>query len=170
MSEEMEKEIDKEIEEQKKTAGTTTLPLIDADEIRVRTTTELDTMYSGHIDSLTPETAVVSLITSKMMMADKEEMVHSGFIGSACEYAALLVVNEPNGMIYSVNSQYFSCVRVGEEVKITASVRHMDSRKREIDVVAKMDSIKVYEAKINIVIPEYHPLKIHLLDIAGANN
>lgn len=170
VSEEMEKPIDDEVTA-RKSEENTQYELFDLDDgIRVKTHTELDASFAGHIESIATDKCIVSLITTERMSADAQNLVHSGFIGSAAEYAALVVVNEANGMIFSVSSQYYACARVGDEVRFTAKVRHSDSRKREVDVIAKIESIKIYEAKINIVIPEYHPLKIQLLDIAGANN
>ena len=176
MSEEMEKAIDDEIEakkaetEAKKAEGASAYELIDLDNdgIRVKTHTELDPSYVGHIEKLTEETCVVSLVTTSIMSVDSQSLVHSGFIGSAAEYAALVVVNEPNGMLFSVNAQYYACARAGDEIRFTAKVRHSDNRKREVHVIGKINAIKIYDAKIVIVIPEYHPLKIQLLDVAGA--
>jgi len=167
----MEKAIDQEIESKKSEGGNNAgYELIDLDEdtIRVRSHTDLDPSYVGHVESLSTESCVVLMKTSKLMNADSQALVHSGFIGSAAEYTALVVVNDPNGMIFSVNSQYFACARVGDEVKFTAKVKHTDNRKREVDVIGKIDAIKIYEAKMIIVVPEYHPLKIQLLDVAGA--
>lgn len=176
MSEEMEKAIDDEIEakkaatEAKKAEGGSAYDLIDLDNdgIRVKTHTELDPSYVGHVEQLTDEKCIVSLITTSIMAADSQGLVHSGFVGSAGEYTALVVVNEPNGMLFSVNAQYYACARTGDEIKFTAKVRHSDNRKREVHVIGKIDAIKIYDAKIVIVIPEYHPLKIQLLDVAGA--
>ena len=171
----MENSVDEEIEpsSDKKTSSDkkpSSLDLMSLDnEIKILTHTELDPTYVGNIEEISTEVCTTSLVTAAFMVADAERMVHSGFIGSAAEYAALLVVNEANGMIYSVSSQYFACARVGDEIKYKATVKHSDSRKREVTVVAKIDAIKIYEGKITIIIPEYHPLKIHLLDVANAN-
>ena len=166
----MEKAIDDEIEANKKEGGGN-YDLIDLDDdIRVKTHIELDASYVGHIENLTIDECVTSLKTTSEMVADSQKLIHSGFIGSAAEYAALVVVNEANGMVFSVNSQYYACARSGDEITFTAKVRHSENRKREVDVVAKIHAIKIYEAKIIIVIPEYHPLKIQLLDVAGAND
>lgn len=167
----MEKAIDDEIEAKKAEGGTTyELVDLDIDGIRVKTHTDVDPSYVGHVEKLTEDTSVISLITTNIMSADSQGLVHSGFIGSAGEYAAQVVVNEPNGMVFSVNAQYYACARAGDEIKFTAKVRHSDNRKREVKVIGKISAIKVYDATIVIVIPEYHPLKIQLLDVAGANN
>ena len=167
MVEDIEAEIDQEIA----TANSKdqAYDLIDLDDVKIKTHTEIDPHIVGHVDEITEEIVHTTLITSKMMHADGESLVHSGFIGSAGEYAALAVVNEVNGMVYSVNSQYFACARVGDSVKYKATVRHIEGRKRDVDVIGKIDAIKIYEAHIVVVIPEYHPLKIKLLDIAEAN-
>lgn len=170
MPEEIETAIDEEIELQSE-KPLSAKEFIDHDsDIRIRTSVELDPVYSGHIETLTEEECKTSLVTTKLMSADNQHMVHSGFISSAAEYAALVVVNEPNGMVYSMNGEHFACARVGDEVRFSAHVRHVDSRKREVEVKARIEAIKIYSAKITIVIPEYHPLKIHLLDVSGATH
>lgn len=165
----MEAAIDEEIEMKSELFSAQDLVDIDSD-IRIRTSTELDPIYSGHIEVLTEDECQTSLITSKLMSADSQHMVHSGFISSAAEYAALVLINEPNGMVYGIQGEHFACARVGDEVRFTAQVRHIDSRKREVEVKARIEAIKIFSAKITIVIPEYHPLKIHLLEVAGAKH
>ena len=138
------------------------------DELRVRTHVELDPNLVGRVDHLNEDESHTTLNTTKAMHADEERLVHSGFIGSSAEYAALIAVNEPNAMIYSVSSQYFSCARVGEDVTFKATVQHTEGHKRNVTVIGSIESIKVYRANIIVIIPEYHPLKIKLLEIAGA--
>ncbi len=145
-----------------------TYEIVDLDEIRVRTHTELDPNHIGHVDKLKEDESYTTLTTSKMMHADMEQLVHSGYIGSSAEYAALIAVNEPNAMVYSIEAKYYACARVGDDVTFHATVKHSEGRKRDVTVVGKIHSIKIYEAHIIVVIPEYHPLKIKLLDIAGA--
>lgn len=144
--------------------------IVDLDDIKVRTHTELDVNYAGYIDAMKEDESFTTLSTSRMMQADSEHLTHSGFVGSAAEYAALIAVNEPNGMIYSVNSQYFACARIGDDIKYHATVKHSEGRKRDVIVIGKIEAIKIYEAHIIVVIPEYHPLKIKLLEVAGAND
>lgn len=171
MSEEVEKAVGGEKEAKKAESGAAH-DLIDLDHgaIRVKTHTKIDSNYVGHVEKLTYENSIVSLVTTAMMSADDQDLVHSGFIGSAAEYTALVVVNEPNGMVFSVNAQYYACARAGDEIKFTGKVRHSDNRKREVHVVGNINAIKIYDAKIVILIPEYHPLKIKLLDVAGADH
>ncbi len=140
--------------------------LIEVD-VRLKTCLDLDPLQVGHLEVLKDNRCKISLVTTKSMQADHEHMVHSGYIAAAAEYAALAAINEPNGMIFSVSSHYLACARVGDEITIDAHVRHIDTRKRDVDVVAKINSIKIYDARIVVVIPEYHPLKIRLMDVAG---
>jgi acyl-CoA thioesterase len=169
MAEESAAVVEEEVENPKDASDTYEFVDLD-DELRVRTHTELDPNQVGHVDHLNPDESRITLTTSRSMHADMENLVHSGYIGSSAEYAALIAVNEPNAMIYSVSSQYFACARVGDDVSYKATVKHSEGRKRDVTVVGKIESIKVYEAHIVVIIPEYHPLKIKLLDIAGAND
>ena len=166
MVDDVEAAIDEEIAAAK---SDDTYELIDLDEVKVKTHVDIDPHLVGHVDQLSEAEAITTLITSKTMNADGEHLVHAGFISSAGEYAALVAVNEINAMVYSVSSQHFACARVGDAVKFIAKVRHLEGRKRDVDVIGKIDSIKIFQSHIVIVIPEYHPLKIRLLDIAEAN-
>lgn len=137
------------------------------DEVLLRTHKAVDPIYVGHIESLNDGHCIVSYVTTEMMVADSERMVHSGFISMSAEYTALCAVNEPNGMMFHMDATYFAAARVGDEIMFEARVRHVEGRKREVDVVGKIDSIKIYACRATIVIPEYHPLKIKLHDVAG---
>lgn len=144
--------------------------ILGEDEQVLLTHDELDSLFVGNIDTLGNGKCQTTLITNSNMIADSERLVHNGFIGSAGEYAAVAAVNEPLGVVYSQITTYFAPVRVGDEVKFTATARHLEGRKREVDVAAHIGDIKVYESRITILVHEYHPLKIKLMDVAGVDD
>ena len=132
----------------------------------LQTHTRLDEGYVGSIEHLSSGHCVTSLMTHSFMQADNQKMVFSGFIAAAAEYAAIAAVNEPNVIMLACESNYLAPVRLGEELRFEARVKHNDMRKREINVIAFSNNVKVYIARISVVVTEYHPLKIRLQDVA----
>lgn len=143
--------------------------LADEEEI-LRTHDEVDPLLVGIIDSLGNGQCKTIFKTNAHMIADKEKLIHNGFIGAAGEYAAIAAINDPMGIVYSQQATYYAPVRVGDEIQFQATARHMDGRKREVDVVGNVGDIKVYEARFTVLVHEYHPLKIKLMDVAGLKN
>ncbi|MDH5464410.1 MAG: hypothetical protein OEW60_02215 [Thiovulaceae bacterium] len=137
------------------------------EEMRLKTHELIDKAYVGNIETLSRGHCRVSLVTAEWMTVDSEHMVMSSFINMSAEFTALAAINEPNGMIMTVDAAYLAPIRMEEEIIFDATVRHTDGRKREVDVVGKFNDIKVYESRITITITEYHPLKIKLNDVAG---
>ncbi len=98
------------------------------------------------------------------MLADEKGLVHSGFIFSAADYAAMAAVNEKNVVLVASNCQFLSPVRLGDIVNIKATVRNKEGRKRHVSVVGYVFDIKVFEGEFKTVVTERHVLKLHLVD------
>ncbi|GEM_PF-793599 len=137
----------------------------EAEEI-LKSHTLLEENYVGTIEHLSAGLCQTSFMTRSFMQADNDKMVFSGFIAAAAEYAAMAAINEPNAMMLFSQSKHLSPVRVGDEIKFEAKVKHNEYRKRDIDVVGRISSIKVFMAHITVVITDYHPLKVNLADVA----
>lgn len=109
------------------------------------------------------------LRTNPEMVADDIGLIHSGFIFSAADYAAMLAVNEKNVVLVASDCQFLSPVKFHDEVTFVAKVRHKEGRKRNINVEGHVLDIKVFEGEFKTVVTERHVLKLHLLDEDGEN-
>ena len=124
----------------------------------------LNSSLSGDLEKLEDGYALVRLYTTEDMRADKLGLVHGGYIFSAADFAAMAAVNEPNVVLAGCDCQFLSPVRVGDEVKVEAKVRHKEGRKRNVSVTAHVYDIKVFEAEFKTVVTEQHVLKVSLLN------
>jgi acyl-coenzyme A thioesterase PaaI-like protein len=95
------------------------------------------------------------LTTTSDMVVDDQGLIHSGFVFSAADFAAMAAVNERNVV---------SPVKFGDEVNFVARVRHTEGRKRNIYVEAHVLDIKVFEGEFKTVITDRHVLKLKLLE------
>jgi len=120
---------------------------------------EIVKMEIGHVETI--------LKATHDMAADDIGLIHSGFIFSAADYAAMLTVNEPNVVLVASDCQFLSPVKFEDEVHIIAQVRHKEGRKRNISVNAFVLNIKVFEGVFKTVITERHVLKLKLADIGN---
>lgn len=133
---------------------------------KLNTHVELDSLYVGVIEELSIGGAKTNFISSEFMKVDGQNMLFSGFVNAAAEYAAVCAVNDENTMVTKVKTIYFAPVRLGEEIHFEALVKHHESRKQDVTVIGYIEKIKVYKAVITVVITEYHPLQIKLMDVA----
>lgn len=118
----------------------------------------------GEIVRLEEGYVELRLTTSTEMVADDIGLIHSGFIFSAADFAAMAAVNERNVVLVGSDTQFLSPVKLHDEVNIVARVRHKEGRKRNIHVEAHVLDIKVFEGEFKTVVTERHVLKLHLLE------
>ena len=90
--------------------------------------------------------------------------IHSGFVFSAADYAAMVAVNERNVVLVGSDCQFLSPVKFHDEVNFIARVRHQEGRKRNVHVEGFVLEIKVFEGEFKTVITEKHILKLKLVE------
>ncbi len=133
-------------------------------EVIIKTHEKINQNLSGEVIKIEQGYVEVLLTTLPEMLADEIGLIHGGFIFSAADYAAMLAVNEPNVVLVGSDCQFLSPVKLYDEVKVIARVRHKEGRKRNVHVEAFVLDIKVFEGEFKTVITEKHVLKMKLLD------
>ncbi len=98
------------------------------------------------------------------MIAEDNGLIHSGFIFSAANYAAMAVVNDKNVVLVASDCQFLSPVKLGDSVEFNGKVRHKEGKKRNIHVVGYVMDIKVFEGEFKTVITENNILNTKLLE------
>jgi len=134
------------------------------EEVILTTHNEINQYLNGELLVIEHGYVEVRLRTTPEMVADKHGLIHGGFIFSAADYAAMAAVNETNVVLIASECQFLSPVKLHDEVNIIARVRHKEGRKRNVNVVAFMHDIKVFEGEFKTVILDKHVLKLKLLD------
>ena len=134
------------------------------DAVTLKTHQKTNSNISGEITVLENGYVEVLLTTTPDMVVDDMGLIHGGFVFSAADYAAMAAVNEQNVVLVACNCQFLSPVKLRDEVRVTAKLRHKEGKKRNVHVEAYVLDIKVFEGDFNTVITERHVLKLKLLD------
>lgn len=130
----------------------------------VKTHESINQSFSGEIVVMEVGHVELKLKTTSDMLADNIGLIHGGFIFSTADYAAMLAVNERNVVLVASDCQFLSPVKLHDEVRVIADVRHKEGRKRNVHVEAFVLDIKVFEGEFKTVITEKHILRLKLLD------
>jgi len=133
-------------------------------EVQLDTHLEVNADYSGEIQKLEVGYAEVKLVTLREMVADEFNLIHSGFIFCAADYAAMLAVNEKNVVLVASDCQFLSPVKFGDIINVIARVRHKEGRKRNVHVTAFVYEIKVFDGEFKTVVTDRHVLKLKLME------
>ncbi|WP_373070212.1 PaaI family thioesterase [Sulfurimonas sp.] len=135
-----------------------------SEEVVLKTHQRIHNEFSGRIEKMQSGHVEVILDTTKDMLADDMGLIHGGFIFSAADYAAMAAVNERNVVLVASDCQFLSPVKLGDKVFVTATVRHKEGRKRNVNVEAYVHDIKVFDGIFKTVVTERHVLKLKLLE------
>jgi acyl-coenzyme A thioesterase PaaI-like protein len=119
----------------------------------------------GSIIHLEKGHSKVNLLTTNDMVVDELGLVHSGFIFSCADYAAAAAVNEENVVIIGARTSFLAPAKVGDLIELDAKAKFEDSRKREINVIGKINDIKVFEGVFHAVVLEKHIFKIKIKNV-----
>ncbi|MBR8462038.1 PaaI family thioesterase [Campylobacter sp. faydin G-140] len=122
----------------------------------IKTSTTIKINLSGTATLLELNHAKTRFYTIADMVSDSEGLVHSGFVYSAANYAALLAINEEFCVTISSRINFFAPVKLGDIVDFDATARFEESRKREVRVVGKCKDIKIFEGIFQLVVLDEH--------------
>lgn len=132
------------------------------DDVLLKTHENINQDLCGEIQKLEQGFVKLKLVTVFEMVADSKNLIHSGFIFSAADYAAMAAVNERNVVLVASDCQFLSPVKFGDIVNFEAKVRHKEGRKRNIHVTGYVLDIKVFEGEFKTVVTDRHVLKLKL--------
>jgi acyl-CoA thioesterase len=132
------------------------------DDVLLKTHENINLDLCGEIEKLENGYVELKLVTTHDMIADSKYLIHSGFIFSAADFAAMAAVNERNVVLVASDCQFLSPVKFGDIVNFIAKVRHKEGRKRNIHVTGHVLDIKVFEGEFKTVVTERHVLKLKL--------
>lgn len=140
------------------------IPEYEQDQLILKTHERVNRDLSGEIQRMELGYVESKLVTTHDMIADDQGLIHSGFIFSAADFAAMAAVNERNVVLVGCDAQFLSPVKFGDIIKFVAKVRHKEGRKRNINVTGHILDIKVFEGEFKTVVTERHVLKLKLTD------
>ncbi len=126
---------------------------------------KIRTNISGDIVSLEKGKSKTILQTTDEMSVDSLGLIHSGFVFSAAEFAAVVAVNEENLVIIAAKTKFLAPAKSGDLIEFRATAKFEDSRKREIKVIGEINGIKIFEGTFQAVLLENHILKTKIKNI-----
>ncbi|OQX77271.1 MAG: thioesterase [Epsilonproteobacteria bacterium 4484_65] len=126
--------------------------------MQLNTHLNINTSLCGKVTKLQENYAEVLLHTTQQMTADKQGLIHGGFIFGAADYAAMSAVNDPHVVLGASSSKFLAPVKVGDAVLCKATVVSEKGKKREIKVQAFVSEKLVFEGDFTTFVLENHVL------------
>ena len=119
----------------------------------------LKSNISGSLTKIDKNEATVKLVTTYDMVVDELGLVYNGSIFSAANYAAICAINVENVIVIGSKINFLAPAKVGDVITFEANSRFEDSRKREVNVVGRINEIKVFDGVFHAVVLEKHIFK-----------
>jgi len=132
--------------------------------IELNTHKKINQTLCGKLIEQDKNYAKVKFEATEDMAVDDEGLVHGGFTFGAADFCAMATINHPYVVLVSSKSKFLAPVKVGDIVIFESEVIFDDDKKQEINVVGKIDDIKVYEGVFGSVILKKHVLKLKITD------
>lgn len=126
--------------------------------MQLNTHLNINTSLCGKVTKLQVNYAEVLLHTTQQMTADRQGLVHGGFIFGAADYAAMSAVNDPLVVLGSSSSKFLAPVKVGDAVLCKATVVSAKGKKREVKVQAFVSEKLIFEGSFTTFVLDKHVL------------
>ena len=102
--------------------------------------------------------AFVELVTDDGMVVDGKGLVHGGFAYGLADYAAILVINQPNVVLGKSESRFLAPVQVGETMRAEACVESAEGKKHVVKVEVYVNENKVFIGEFTCYVLDKHIL------------
>ncbi|CAD7286687.1 PaaI family thioesterase [Campylobacter suis] len=122
----------------------------------IKTSTEIKLSLSGVVTELEKNHSKTRLFTTAEMVCDTEGLIHSGFIFSAANYAALTSINLQNCVTINARINFFAPAKLGDVIDFEATAYFDESRKRDVRVIGRIREMKVFEGTFQLVTLDEH--------------
>jgi len=126
--------------------------------MQLNTHLNVEASLCGKVIKVQERYAEVLLHTTRQMTADKQGLVHGGFIFGAADYVAMAAVNDPYVVLGSASSKFIVPVKVGDVVLCKATVVSEKGKKKVVDVQAFVEYKLVFEGTFTTFILDTHIL------------
>ena len=120
--------------------------------------------FVGIVKDLKEGYCMLELETKDFMIVDELKLIHSGFIFSTADYAAILAVNLPNVVLSSARVNFIAPITFGDTITFEAILKHKESRKKMVHVTARSKDIKIFEGEFATIVLDEHVLNLRLSD------
>jgi acyl-coenzyme A thioesterase PaaI-like protein len=127
--------------------------------MKIDTHRHIDQTLCGKPLSVENGSSLVELVTTPRMVADKQGLVHGGFIFGAADYAAMIAVNHPHVVLGASDVKFLKPVRMGETVMVQAQVKEIKGKKYWVSVSATKNDEEVFQGMFTCFVLDKHVLE-----------
>ena len=127
--------------------------------MKLNTHLDIDTSLCGKVIKLEEGYVEVLLHTTQQMTADKQGLVHGGFVFGAADFAAMSAVNDPYVVLGSSSSKFLAPVKVGDVLLCKATIVSEKGKKRVVEVEAFVSDDLVFEGSFTTFVLNSHVLE-----------
>lgn len=129
--------------------------------IELQTCTALKSELCGSIIKMTYEEVMTKFVPTKQMISDESNLIHSGFIFNAANYAAMCLVNQPHAITIGAEVEFLAPVEFEQEMMFLATIKQSNAKKFEISVKGTLLDIKIFEAIFHIAVFDKQLFKLN---------
>lgn len=123
--------------------------------------TSLKSEMCGSIIKMTYEEVITKFVPTKQMISDESNLIHSGFIFNAANYAAMCLVNQPHAITIGAEVEFLAPVEFEQEMMFLATIKQSNAKKFEINVKGTLLDIKIFEAIFHIAVFDKQLFKLN---------
>jgi acyl-coenzyme A thioesterase PaaI-like protein len=127
--------------------------------MKIETHHLIDQTLCGKVLSVENGNSLVQLLTTPQMVADRQGLVHGGFIFGAADYAAMIAVNHPHVVLGASDVKFLKPVRVGETVMAKAQVKEIKGKKYWVSVSVTHHDQEVFQGMFTCFVLDKHVLE-----------
>lgn len=133
----------------------------DQSNIELLSCAALKSELAGSILKMTYEEVITKFVPTKQMISDESNLIHSGFIFNAANYAAMCLVNQPHAITIGAEVEFLAPVEFEQEMMFLATIKQSNAKKFEISVKGTLLDIKIFEAVFHIAVFDKQLFKLN---------
>lgn len=104
----------------------------------------------GVIVRMSEEEVLVKFTPNEQMVGDESNLIHSGFIFNAANYAAMCLVNHAHSLTIGAEVQFLAPIELEQEMLFLATIKHTNEKKYKVLVKGTLLDIKIFEGTFHI--------------------
>ncbi len=132
------------------------------DPTQLKASTLINQNLVGVLDDIKEGEAVVKFTCTEDMVVDQKGLIHSGFIFSSANYAAIAAINHQNAILAVSKANFLAPAALNDVITFRAKAMQTEARKRVVEVAGYLQDVKIFEAEFSVVVLERHVLSLHL--------
>jgi acyl-coenzyme A thioesterase PaaI-like protein len=119
----------------------------------------------GEIQNIGEDTLKATLKIRHDMKADRDGLIHNGYIYSSASFIAAATVNHKFGFVIASQVNFLTPVREGDLIEFEAHTEQQNGKKRIVDIVGKIGDVKVFIGEFTVAVMERHILSVDLDEV-----